>query len=365
MSKKSLIALFLCIAMTATTFTGCSSSDSKKKETKQEKTQKADPFIKDAASYIELAEYKTIELKTTDIEEQLESTIQEALDAQAAYKEIKKGKVKSGDTVNIYYVGKMDGVAFEGGSCTKEDTPDGYNLTIGSNTFIDGFEDALIGKTIGKTYDINVTFPENYSANTELAGKPAVFTVTINYKQGAKIKQKLTEKFVKKYLTDYKSVKDYKTKTRESIVRTMAIEKVCTDTKVNKYPEDRLSAMETQLKTSVQNYLTQSGMSLEDYLTNIGTTEEEYKEQVTATGKEEVRNILVFNAIAQAENIEVTEDEYKKEVENYVSSYGVEDEKALDETFQSTYGASVESIIYNNMLYEKVADYVVKNVKES
>ena len=364
---NKLLALALCAGLTVVAFTGCGAKEAEKKETKTEKEENKsdDPFIKEAASYIDLAEYKTISLKTSEIDEKLQAQIDSMLTASASYEQIKKGKVKDGDTVNIYYVGKMDGEAFEGGSCTEESMPSGYDLTIGSGSFIDGFEDALIGKSIGKTYDIDVTFPEKYSNNPDLAGKPAVFTVTLNYKRGKEISPKLTEDFVKTNLPDYKSVKEYKEKTRESIVRDMAIAKVCKDTKVNDYPKDRVSSMEKQIKTSIESYLVQNNSTLEDYLSGLKISEEDYVAQIETTSKQDVANQLVYNAIAQAENIEVTDEEYKKEIDTYMKNYCCEKESDLDKTFHDMYGTTANMIINNELLYSKIADYLVGNVKES
>ncbi len=364
---NKLLVLVLCAGLTMTAFTGCGEKAEKKKTEAEKKTEKTseDPFIKDAASYIDLAEYKMISLKTSDIDEKLQSEINTALEGNASYKQVKKGKVKEGDTVNIYYVGKMDGEAFEGGSCTEESMPAGYDLTIGSHSFIDGFEDALIGKSIGKTYDIDVTFPDPYDHNPDFSGKPAVFTVTLNYKQGEKLTPKLTDDFIKEYLPDYKSVEDYKKKTRESIVRSMAVEKVCKDTTVNDYPEDRISGMEKQLKTSIESYLTQNNSTLEDYLSGLRISEEDYKAQIETTSKQDVANQLVYNAIAQAENIEISDDEYKKELDTYLTNYSCKKESDLNKTFEDMYGATASVIINNDLLYNKIADYLAKNVKES
>lgn len=361
---KKLLALILCASMTVTAFTGCGKKDADTdKKSASEELKETEPLIADAASYIELAEYKTIELEKKEIDEKLQSQIDGVLESNVSYKEIKSGKVKKGDTVNIYYVGKMDGKAFDGGSCTKETTPDGYDLEIGSGAFIDGFEDALIGKIIGDTVDINVTFPKDYTSE-ELAGKPAVFTVTLNYKRGKKITPEFDDAFVKKNLSEYKSVKDYKKKTRESIIKSMAMEKVCSDTKVNKYPKDKVSAMKTQMKKSIENYLSQSNTTLEDYLAGQNMTEEDYAKQLEKTSKEDVGNQLVYNAVAQAENIEITDDEYQKELKTYLENYGCKKESELNKTFSQNYGTTIKTVIYNSLLYSKIADYLVKNVKE-
>ena len=144
--------------------------------------------IPNAESYIKkLADYQKISIKSAEVDKKLQEDI-DSIMKNSSYKSgnhVVKGTVKKGDTINIYYVGKVDGKAFEGGSCTKETTPDGYDLEIGSGTFIPGFEDSLIGKKIGETSDIHVTFPKDYGKD-ELNGKKAVFTVTINYKLGKK-----------------------------------------------------------------------------------------------------------------------------------------------------------------------------------
>ena len=176
---------------------------------------------------------------------------------------------------------------------------------------------------------------------------------------------KLTEDFIKEYLPDYESVEDYKKKMRESVVRSMAVEKVCKDTTVNDYPENRVSGMEKQLKTSIESYLTQNNSTLDDYLTGLQISEEDYKAQIETTSKQDVANQLVYNAIAQAENIEISDDEYKKELDTYLTNYSCEKESDLNKTFEDMYGATANVIINNDLLYNKIADYLAKNVKES
>ena len=374
---NKLLVLALCAGLSVTAFGGCSKGSDKKdskENTKQEETKKEDdsslvtdenPLIDDAASYITtLADYKKVELKKSEVDEELQNQIDATLDAYAIYKQIKKGKVKEGDTVNIYYVGRVDGEVFNGGSCTEKDYPGGYDLTIGSKSFIDGFEDALIGKEFGKTYDINVTFPEKYEKSEELAGKAAVFTVTINYKQGDKIKQKFNDEFVKKNLMEYKSAKEYKKKNRESIVRSMALKKVCEDTEINKYPEDKVTSMATQLKKTFEFYLAQQGGTLEQYLSSQNITEEEHDNQIKETAQTDVGNQLVYNAIAQAEKIEVTDEEYQTELQTYLTNQSVQTEDDLNKIFISNYGTTIQNIIYNNLLFNKISDFVYKNAKE-
>lgn len=328
------------------------------------KEETVDPVIKDAGKYVELADYKNITLKKSEIDMELDNQVNQALDDYAEYEKVKKGKVKKGDTVNIFYVGKIDGKAFDGGSCTKETSPEGYDLEIGSNTFIPGFEDGLIGKKIGKTYDVNATFPEKYSQNEALAGKTAVFTVTINYKNGEKKKLKFDDAFVKKNLTNYQSAADFKKKNRESIVRSKAISQVVDGSKIKEYPKAYLDAMKKQLNTSIEGYLSQQGVTMDDYLAQGNLTKEDYEEQVDKTAKENVGGQVVYNAIMQAEGMKIEDGDYKKELDSYLENYNAQKEADLDSTFQSVYGTRARNIIYSDLIYNKVADYLVAQVKE-
>lgn len=368
---NKLLALALCVGLSVSVLGGCSSSgkgsdkkETKKEETKTETKSETDLVIKDAASYVDVVDYSTVKLKKKEIDKQVQEKIEEALEAHVSYEKIKKGKVKKGDTVNIYYVGRIDGEAFNGGSCTKDTYPSGFDLTIGSNAFIEGFEDGLIGKTIGKTYDVEATFPEEYQQNQELAGKKAVFTVTLNHKRGKKLKSEFNDEFVKTNLTSYKSVKDFKKQNRKSIIRSMALQKVCEASTVNKYPEDKVSDMETQLKTSIENYLKQSNMTLETYLSSQKMTEEDYKKQITETAKSDIGNQLVYQAIAQAEKLEVKDEDYQKELQTYLTNYGAKTEEDLNKTFQTNYGTTAKNIIWNDLLFGLVSDFLVDKVKE-
>ena len=128
------------------------------------------------SKYITLADYKglKVDTKSDEFKKYYDNMISSDVSSNNLYVKKTEGTVANGDTANIDYTGKKDGVAFDGGTAA------GYDLTIGSNSFIDGFESGLIGKKIGDTVDLNLKFPENYSS-TELAGKAVVFTVKINY----------------------------------------------------------------------------------------------------------------------------------------------------------------------------------------
>ncbi len=352
--SKIAISMVLCVAMVSTT--GCSLSD--KVSTLVNKT-------KSNADYVTLGDYKSVNLKTADIDAKVQSSIDDDLGEHADYKHITKGKVKDKDTVNIYYVGKVDGKKFDGGSCTKENYPTGYDLTIGSGSFIDGFEDGLIGAKVGSKLKVKVTFPDPYTNNPDLAGKPAVFDVTVNYIRGAQITPELDEDYVKENLSDYKSVDDYKTSLRSDTIEAMAWDAVFNAAKVNDYPQDKVDAMYKQLNTSITYYLEQNSYALSDYLSAQNTTSADFKKQLTDTAKQDVGKQLVYGAIADEQKITVSDEDYQKELKDYLTNYNCDDEDALNKIFNSYYGTDAKEIIEDDLLFKAVKAYLVKNVKES
>ena len=316
--------------------------------------------------YVQLGDYSKIELSTSSIDENTQSQIDDNIKALNDYKKSKKGKVKLGDTINIYYVGKIDGETFEGGSCTKEDNPEGFNLEIGSGNFIDGFEDVLIGKTIGKEYKIEASFPEEYPPNEELAGKPAVFTVTINYKV---IYPELTDELVKKNFKDFdenykNTADDYAKYIRSNMIRDMAWDYVYISSTVTEYPEDMLEEVKVQYVTPITYYLSKNGTTLEEYLEAAGMSQEDFDSQVEKSAKTDLEKRLIFGAIFKKENKEVSEEEYKEILDQYLKEYSCDDQEALDKLFEQYYGTASDSIINNEIIYSNVVDLLAENVKE-
>lgn len=349
------ITVAVCLSLTLSIFAACG----KKSEKKSEKVEKID-----YDKCVTLGEYQTISLKKSDIDKEVQSKIDEQLQNDTVYEQLKKGTVADGDTINIYYVGKVDGKEFDGGSCTKETQPDGYDLTIGSKTFIDGFEDALIGKKVGGTYDINVTFPDQYERNAELAGKPAVFTVTINSKQGKANTPKLEDSYVKENITGYDTVKEYKESLRKTAIQEMAWEQVSEASKVNEYPKQKLADIKKRMETSITYYLKQQGTSLEDYMKAQNMTQETFDQQMDESAKQTLGQTLIYEAIAQKEKISVSDKEYQDELDQFITTNGCEDEAAANKLFQSYYGATAEDILKDTILNQKIKEYLVKNVQE-
>lgn len=352
--KTSVFYGLLCAAMVLSA--GCSLPDKIGSMTKKEKKNN---------DYVTLGEYKSISLKKSDVEADMQKQIDQTLDTYATYKTIKKGKVKDGDTVNIFYVGRMNGKKFDGGSCTKKESPSGFDLTIGSGRFIPGFEDQLVGKKIGDTVEVKLTFPDPYTNNPDYSGKKAVFTVTINSIRGKKVLPKLDDEFVKENLTTYDSVDDYKTTLRDYSLEELAWDSVYKASEINDYPQDRIDEMYNQLYTSITYYLSQNNYTLSDYLSAEKTTSEDFKAQLRDTAKNDVGKQLIYGAIAEKENLEISEEEYQKELKSYLTNYNCEDEEALDKVFQNYYGTNAKSVIMDDMLYKRVREFLAGNVKET
>lgn len=348
-----LVALFG-VLMSTSLFVGCASE--KKSKTEEEKL--------DYDKYVTLGEYKSIPLESKNIDAQVQTQIDSLLSQHATYDHVTKGKVKDGDTVNIHYLGKVDGKEFEGGALRKEENPDGYNLTIGSKRFIDGFEDALIGKKIGGTYDINVTFPEVYEQNADLAGKPAVFTVTLNYKQGKEHLPEFNDDFVANNVSGFDTAEAYQKDLRDTAVQEQAWSQVYQASKIKDYPKSKMDELKKRMKNSTENYLKQQGMKIEDYLKAQNITQEQMDEQMEEAAKQTTGEWLVQGAIAEKEKIEVKEDDYQKAIDQVKTANNLEDEKAVEELFQSYYGASSKEILSDDLLGQNVREYLSSNVSE-
>ena len=196
-----LVTVILAICLIATAFAGC------------EKKSKRLLYNVNLEDYVTLGEYKNIpvDMSSDTLKGYIDDLAKSDIENSEAYAEVKNGKVKNGDIANIDYKGTKDGVAFEGG------TAEGYDLEIGSNSFIEGFEDGLIGVAIGDTVDLDLTFPEGYQSE-ELAGKAVVFTVKVNsvkrpkeakeafsdlgFKSWAAYEKDLKERAAKQYLLE-------------------------------------------------------------------------------------------------------------------------------------------------------------------
>ena len=268
--------------------------------------------------------------------------------------------VQNGDTAVIDFEGFVDGVAFEGGK------GENHPLEIGSHSFIDTFEDQLVGKNAGDEVDVNVTFPEQYQA-AELAGKPALFKVKI-HEVKAKELPELNDEFaqdasefdtleeykadLKKRLEEQKETEAKRTKEDE------AIQKII-DKSSMEIPE---AMLDTQCENMINEFaqrIAQSGLSMEQYMQFSGLTLDKLKEQVRPEAETRIKSSLVLEQIAKDENIEVTDEEIDAEVEKMAAAYGMEADK-----LKEYMGDSEKESIARDLKVTKAVDLIMENVKE-
>lgn len=303
--------------------------------------------------YIEVGEYKGIKVDTdsTDFKEVYQQIIDSDIQNNGLYVKKTTGKVKEGDTANIDYVGKKDGVAFEGG------TAEGYDLSIGSGSFIEGFEEGLIDAKIGSTVNLNLTFPVDYG-NEDLAGEDVVFTVKINYVTTDE--KRKPEDFYKEL--DFKSVDEYYAKVEEVSIKQYLISKVFESSEVKRYPkEDAEFMLQAMYNSNDVYYQNNYGVTIKEYLESSGQTEEEYKETLNEQQvKPMMEQQMALYFILDNENLEVTKDEVEANIKEAVAN--VNNSQVDAEYLKEYFG---EYYFENTIVSEKVMDYLYKNAKIS
>lgn len=274
---------------------------------------------------VSLGDYKGIEVPAADAEVTDEEVKQELERLQQRHAElvvVDEGPAQAGDTAIIDFEGFLDGVPFEGGKGER------YSLELGSNSFIPGFEDQVVGLNIAEEKDINVTFPENYQAEN-LAGKPVVFKVKLH-----EIKRKnlpeLDDEFAKDVsefdtLEEYKQdlaakLKERKVKEAEAARETAVIDKAAEAAEVD-VPEVMVDNEVDQMLRDFESRLRSQGLNLELYAQFSGQSKEDLQEQMKGDAAKRVRNNLVLEAIAKAENLDVSEEEVGEELDKLSAMY--------------------------------------------
>ena len=263
---------------------------------------------------------------------------------------------QNGDTVNIDFEGKMDGVAFDGGSAQ------GYDLTLGAGQFIAGFEEQVVGMNVGETKDVNVTFPEDYQAEN-LKGKPAVFTVTV-HKITGKVLPELNEEFAKKVGSD--SVDAYRAKVRERLEKAAASRSlnetensIITEIAKGASAEIPDAMIEKQEEYSMQRMeysLMYQGIKLDDYLKYVNQTRDEYKKHFEEEARRTVLHQLIVEKLIKELNIEVTEAEIADKVAEQAASVGKEAEE-----YRKTMDPRQLEYIEGDIKVTKLFDYLQAN----
>lgn len=366
----TVISIVLVIAMV---MTGCSWEDVKSKFVGTDNSASGTSISLDeidTEECVTLATYKGVEVDCTVSDSEIQSQIDTLLSNNPNVKKIKKGKCKNGQSVNIDYVGKMNGKKFDGGS------EEGRTIVLGSSGFIDGFDDGVIGMKVGEKKDVKLKFPSPYEPNPDLAGKDAVFTVTLNYIEKSE-EAKFNDAFVKKN-TSYKTVAEYKTKTKESLVNSKkesagatAMDTVQNNSKFLSIPEELKTSCSNQMDSYYRYMATSYGYSdFNTFLTQVNMTEDTYKQTVAEGAESLAKTQILTAAIAKKEGMSVTDDEVKKAISDAVAanaSSGGEDvdENSLREQFKSIYGDAItlEDYYKINLLSDKVINFLKENAK--
>ena len=320
-----------------------------------------------ASKYVTLGEYKGLSVSVNDTtvkDEDVEEEINSELESKSTLEAVTGRAAESGDTVNIDYVGKKDGVAFDGG------TAQGYDLKLGSHTFIDGFEDGLIGHENGESVVLNLTFPEDYSSK-ELAGKDVTFDVTIN-SISENVVPTLTDEVAKEINSEVSTVEEYKTSVRKDLEETKqktAKNMVYSDllraaldnadiVSGNKLPKWLVEENAKAEKSSFESNLSAYGMTLDSYLTNVGMTADEFDAQIKDYAETVARQQLFVRAVAQAENISISAAELEDAYKKYADQYGYDSVDSFKEAMKTR---GTESTFEEAVFTEKVEEFLFKN----
>lgn len=375
--KKKAIMISMLLVM-ALSVTGCSQKTATKdKDTKTEETAKTDDAEEtesdntedtsedtpttaelmagiDVEKCVTLGDYKGVTVEKT-IQSVTDEDVQNEIDnALANYPVEVDQAAKEGDTVNIDYVGKIDGEEFDGGS------DQGADLKLGSGKFIDGFEDGLIGARKGETRTLNLTFPEDYTQ--DLAGKAVEFTVTVNA-----VKEPLsepTDQWVADNIEGYDNLADYKAgirseqeesneQTAENQVRYAAWTQVIDNCTINEYPETLVEVGKKLYEQQVETYAKYAGMELDAYIESSGLTQEEYQSNMEEYGKNVAAQALVCQAICDKEGFAIGDDDYQKALQDMLTEYGCTEDELIQ-----TYG---QDNVEQSIMLNRVSNLILEN----
>ncbi len=313
---------------------------------------------------VKLGKYKGVKVDKIDTEvteEELNAELDKEREKNARNITVTDRPVKDGDITTLDFEGFVDGVAFEGGK------GENYPLTIGSGAFIPGFEEQLVGAEIGKEVEVKVTFPEDYRAE-DLKGKDAVFKCTVK-----EIKEKelpeLDDEFASE-VSEFETLAEYKEDVKKNLTeqkekdaknaKEEAAVKAVVEASEMEIPEAMLETQQKQMVEEFAQRITMQGLSMEQYFQFTGTSYERLVEQVKPQAEERIKSRLVLEAVAKAENLEATEEDYEKELETMAEVYQMEVDKVRD-----LMGDREKKNIMLDLAVRKAAEFVADNAKES
>ena len=303
--------------------------------------------------YVTLGDYKGLEInmiKSEVTEEMVDEEIESLIEDNASYTEITDRAVKEGDTVNIDFVGKIDNEEFDGGSASD------FDLEVGSGYLLEDLETAMVGMKVGETKEIAISFPAEYDAS--VAGKEAVFTVTVNSLSEKKLPE-YNDEFVST-ISEYTTTAEYEDNLKAELLATQvenstytagieALQLAVSNAKIGKeLPQDLYDTCKTQYDEMNQQYAEMFGMDVED----LTLGEEDTKSAI----EEMVKEKMVATAIAEKEKLTVSDDEYKSYLNDNYEIYGFESAAKYEEAY-------TKESITEEILMQKIQDFLVEQAK--
>ena len=333
-----------------------------------EQIESGKPFIFTAEVAVKpavtLGEYKGIQVEKAPVEvteEEIQAEVDKEREANSRTVTVEDRAVQKGDIATIDFEGFVDGVAFDGGK------GENYDLEIGSNTFIPGFEDQLVGAEIGKELDVNVTFPEEYGAK-ELAGKAAVFKCKVN---GIKVKElpEADDEFAQE-VSEFDTLDAYKEDIKANLLKKKEEEaqRVKEDAVIGKIiegaqmeiPEAMVEYQTQQMLDDFGRRMQSQGLSLEQYFQFTGMTEDQYKEQMKPRALQNIQSRLVLEAVAEAEKLEATEEDLEKEYAKMAEQYKLDVDKVKE-----IFGEYQKEELKKDIVIQKAAELVTEAAVEA
>ena len=313
---------------------------------------------------VKLGKYLGVQVTKIDTsvsDEEVEAAVEKERNNNARTVTVTDRPIANGDTAVIDFEGFVDGVAFEGGK------GENYPLTIGSGSFIPGFEEALVGAELNKETEVNVTFPEDYHA-AELAGKPAVFKCTVK-----EIKEKqlpdLDDEFASE-VSDFDTMAEYREDVQKKLTskkeeeakiakEEAVLDAVIADAKME-IPDAMIETQQRQMLENFAQRIQAQGLTLEQYMQFTGLTAQTMMEQLKPEALKRIQSRLVLEAVAAAEKMEATEEDFEAEVKSMAEAYQMEADKVKE-----LLGEQGAKQVKEDICVRKAADFIVDNAKEA
>ena len=330
--------------------------------------EKGKPFIFTAEVALKpevaLGKYKGVKVDKIDTavtDEEVDAAIEKERQNNARNITVEDRPVKDGDMTTLDFEGFVDGEAFEGGK------GENYPLTIGSGAFIPGFEEQLVGAKIGEETEVKVTFPEDYQAE-HLQGKEAVFKCTVKEIKERELPE-LNDEFASD-ISEFETLAEYREDVKKNLeeqkikdakrAKEDAAVKAAVDASEMEIPDAMIETQQKQMVDEFAQRITMQGLSMEQYLQFTGTNYQQMVEQVKPQAEERIRSRLVLEAVAKAENLDATEEEYEDELKTMAEVYQMEVDKVRD-----LMGEREKKGIMQDLAVKKAAEFIAENAKES